>query len=102
MGILGQAGKGKRFDGVEILSRADYKQKEFANQFIYTPFAPVTIGDYVRQKVKRIIGKENVKKYDYDSVWRRILKVSKKSGKTLHLADSSILMILQEGEITVM
>lgn len=74
------------FDGVEVLSRADYKQKEFANQFIYTPFAPVTIGDYVRQKVKRIIGKEKVKKYDYDSVWRRILKASKKVGKNTTLS----------------
>lgn len=74
------------FDGVEIISRADYKQKEFENQFIYTPFAPVTIGDYVSQKVKRIIEKEKVKKYDYDSVWKRILKVSKKVGKNTTLS----------------
>lgn len=66
------------FDGIMILSRADYKQPEFENKFIYTPFAPVTVNDYLKQKIKRILGKEKVKKYNYDTLWKRIISASKK------------------------
>ena len=44
--------------GIEFVSRADYKQKQFDSSFIYTPFAPVTVLDYFEQKLKRILWKE--------------------------------------------
>lgn len=66
------------FNGICVLSREDYKQKQFEDRFIYTPFAPITWRDYIYQKMKRIVGKEKIKKYDYDYLWKRILKTSKK------------------------
>lgn len=63
--------------GVFVLTRRDYKQKQFDNGFIYTPFAPTTLYDYLKQKIKTIKGKEKIKIYNYDNLWKNILKRAK-------------------------
>lgn len=69
------------FNGVCVISRDDYKQKQFEYRFTYTPFAPTTIYDYCWQKIKRILRKEKIKKYNYDYLWKIILKRAKNKNK---------------------
>lgn len=74
------------FSGIYMVSRADYKQKQFDYSFVYTPFAPTNWVDYILQKTKRIIGKNKVKKYGYDYLWKRILKQSRKYKSNVFLS----------------
>lgn len=62
-----------------VLSRDDYKQSQFEYKFRYTPFAPTTISDYLKLKLKRIFFKERIKKYSYDRLWKNIIKRAKNS-----------------------
>lgn len=74
------------FSGILMVSRADYKQMQFSHSFVYTPFAPTNWIDYLFQKGKRIIGKNKVKKYSYDYLWKRILNQSKRYGSNVFLS----------------
>ena len=67
------------FNGVEVLSRDDYKQKQFKSKFRYTPFAPTNISDYLKLKIKRILGKQKIKKFSYDALWKEIIRNAKRA-----------------------
>lgn len=64
------------FKGIQLISRADYKQPQFEKSFVYTPFAATTIPDYISFKARSIIEKDKVKKFSYDKMWKNILKRS--------------------------
>lgn len=74
------------FDGIMMVSRSDYKQRQFEHSFVYTPFAATNWFDYIPLKFKRLLKKDELKKYNYDHLWKRILEQSKKYNSNVFLS----------------
>ena len=58
------------FNGVYFISAATFSRKKIQYTFRYEPFNICSPIDYIGKKIKN---KKNLKVYDYDKVWKKIL-----------------------------
>lgn len=62
------------FDGIHCMGRVSHWKNNFSNKFLYSPFVDTSIISAVIHKIGKILRKNRVKTYSYDSAWKVALK----------------------------